>query len=767
MPMPRALQGAVKPAADALRLLLACGADLPPAGVALSPRENAFVWLSRLAVDAVWNPGGKETDPESTRRRLLHGLEASFGHSAGATFPLLVAARGHGEPAEVRSTFSQAAEAMRHVDPSRLEHDLLGELYEAHVDRSKDGPRGQHFSPRPVVHLILSRLHQRVPYGRMYDPAMGTGRFLVEHLQHIRQEGASAADMVTSVAGSELSRVSHCLAQANLLLQLAARGTEGQLPAPRLMLENSLWALEERRRSEYDICCANPPYAGERGNKALFDRLTREIPSLTVRRAPRMDLFYYFAELCLEVTRPGGVIGLLTTAYWLTADGAAGLRERLHHRAEVLEVVDFGEQRLFGSAGGQHNLAIVLRRRPVTGAVAADGPMAWARVRAPGPLAETCARVAEALDDAQASLGSSENLSVIAGVGEMVRPEGPAGVWHIPVGQRREQVLDAIAAAGVQLGSVARVSQGLISGADRVSPSNLDRLPRGRVSDIGHGIFVLTPEELAAAGISETDPLVRPLIKNSEIERYAVTAVPQLRILYMDEQVDPKDHPAVMRHLRRYRPVLESRREALTGAIPWWRLHWPRRKAIFEQPKIMCPYRARGNTFAYIDGPLYASADAYLIWGPSREELTRLTGVLNSSVTDFWFAHRGKRKGSQREYYATPLRGVPVPHPARMDRAKVCPLVDRAPLDYSLTERVRWAAEKGDWEAADTAIRRVTGAIVQLRTNSTAMDLRGIALEVVEERRLENLLDVLVAIRYGLYGPREWMYQVIIEAGTD
>ncbi len=128
-----------------------------------------------------------------------------------------------------------------------------------------------------------------------------------------------------------------------------------------MLLENSLWTLGATASPLYDLCVANPPYVGERNHKSTFDALLREIPSLTVKRAPRMDLFYYFVELALEVTRPGGVIALLTTAYWLTADGARGLRERLSSRARILEIVDFGDQKLFPSAVGQHSLAIVLR----------------------------------------------------------------------------------------------------------------------------------------------------------------------------------------------------------------------------------------------------------------------------------------------------------------------------------------------------------------------------------------------------------------------
>jgi hypothetical protein len=393
--------------------------------------------------------------------------------------------------------------------------------------------------------------------------------------------------------------------------------------------------------------------------------------------------------------------------------------------------------------------------------------MAWARVRAGAPLDVTCMRIGEALDEAVARQGSVENLSVTAGVGDMVRPDGPSGVWHIPAGRRREQVLEAITSAGVQLGSLATVSQGLISGADRVSQANVDRLDGAEPEDVGRGVFVLTPDELAEARIPQDHPLVQPFVKNSELERFALTAVPRFRLLYLDETADPMADPAIEAHLRRYRSLLEARREVRTGAIPWWRLHWPRARGLFEQPKILSPHRARRNTFAYVESPLFASADAYVIGDADPGELVRLTGLLNSSVADFWFAHRGKRKGSQREYYATPLRTIPVPHPGRSEAAPEPRLADRLPLDEAIVDRVTWAAEKGDWLAVDSAIRRITGAIIDLRTRPATSDLHEIALEIVEERRLEGLLDSVVAVRYGLYGEDAWMYEVVLEASSD
>jgi len=763
--MPRTVlrQVGYEPAADALRLLLRCGESLPAAGIGLSSTENTFVWLARLMCDAATSPRAGDHGPEAVRQRLAGRIERLFSGEA-AQFPLLTGTRSTDSDDAGPGPFQDAARQLRTLDLTGADFDILGELYGAYVERGRFSPQGQHFTPGSVAKLMVDRAVRAGVGGRLYDPAMGTGQFLVPYLSKLRTEGASAHDLVTSISGSELSRVSHCLAQANLVLKVAAMRPRTPLPAPDLRLENSLWNLGEAGSARYDICCANPPYLGERTHKAVFDRLRREIPSLAVRKAPHTDLFYYFAELALEVTRPGGVIALLTTAYWLTADGAAELRENLDAKAALLELVDFGEQRIFHSAGGQHNLLVLLRKRG--GRRAAEQPLTWARVRRPAPLPELCEAASACLDEARTRGGAVETERISAGVGQLVRPSGARGVWHVPAGRRREEVLEAIAGMGTRLGDVARVSQGLISGADRVTETNYRRLAWGRPVELGTGIFVLTPQELEWAGIPLDCAVVRPFYKNSQIERYgAIPDRPRRYVLYLDGSLSIDSLKPVQRHLLRYRPILEQRREVRAGRIPWWRLHWPRRESLFTGPKLACPHRAASNTFELSDSPFFASADVYFVSGlDSRDHLNLLLGVLNSAVLDFWFAHRGKRKGEQREYYATPLREVPVPPLVEWPDDEVASLTERAAIDESLPDRVAWSVARGDLASADRPIARVASELRGVRRRMTGDDLREIALGIIEERRLEMILGQIVAARYGMTGDRAWMYELVLES---
>lgn len=767
----RTLAESARPAADALRRLLKLGGELPPAGTGLTETENAFVWLARLLVDARLCPSGEEASPGAVLERVSSELTQRFGPHAGTVFPLLAGSGRLSRSARSASPagFQSAALDARILASTAGPWDDLGEVFGAWMERGSQRRGCQYYTPRPVAGLLLRRLLSQGATGRLYDPAMGTGQLLVPYLSHLTRTGASADTILRSVAGSELSRVSHCLAQANLLLRLPEAVTAGTpLPPPQLLLENSLWRYGDGEAEQYDLCCANPPYLGERRNKAFFDELCAGAPTLAGLRAPRADLLYYFLELALERVRPGGLVGFLTTAYWLTADGASRLREGLEARAEVLELVDFGEQRLFSSAQGHHSLLVVLRKAATEQAPARDADTRWVRVVRPGPLETVCEAVEDALDGAQEAPAQG-NHYVRAGRGELVRPGGASGAWHIPSDRRTESVLARIGAAELRLRDLARVSQGLISGADRVSTSNAHRL-RGGSYHIGEGVFVLETPELVHAGLRVPCPVLRPFYKNSDIERYGLPGdAPQRYVVYLDGSVPLEGcPPQVVQHLSRYRALLEERREVRLGSIPWWRLHWPRTEALFGGPKILCPHRAPRNTFAFSERPVFASADVYYIAGlPDARHFAWLTGVLNSRILDFWCDHRGKRKGGLREYYATPLKEIPLPRPQLGGGDEVRSLAGAAPLDEGLAERMAWHASRGDVGPVDHAIARASQAIIDLRSNSSSDDLRQIAMEVIEERRLEAILTQLAALRYGLTNGESWMLQEILEAHAE
>jgi adenine-specific DNA-methyltransferase len=99
--------------------------------------------------------------------------------------------------------------------------------------------------------------------------------------------------------------------------------------------------------------------------------------------------------------------------------------------------------------------------------------------------------------------------------------------------------------------------------------------------------------------------------------------------------------------------------------MPWYRLHWPRRREEMVGPKLVVPRRAQEPRFCLdLSGSAISSDCTYLVAPPEVEEpveyLIRLMLALNSPWVSKWLESNGKRKGKMFEFYSTPLRSLPV-----------------------------------------------------------------------------------------------------------
>ncbi len=170
-------------------------------------------------------------------------------------------------------------------------------------------------------------------------------------------------------------------------------------------LDISLWP------DEIDAVIANPPYVGEKGNAELFRQLKIDFPELKPYFGIRMDLLYLFLHRILERLPTLKKAALLTSEYWLVADGAKKLRS--HMDGNVSELTRLGGRK-FKEAPGHHSLITVLE---------------------------------------------SGSESCLVNEERQVRLEGET--WspfsEVPKGE------------GTPLGELTRIRQGIVSGADKVS----------------------------------------------------------------------------------------------------------------------------------------------------------------------------------------------------------------------------------------------------------------------------------------------------------
>lgn len=226
--------------------------------------------------------------------------------------------------------------------------DLLGLAYERFFPDLFKGRRGQFFTPRPLVELLLAV--GAVGEGdTVLDPTCGSGGFLVV-----------AARRGARVRGIERDPLLATLARVNLRLA----GLEGDVVAA------DFFAAEPE---PVDVVVANPPFSVDVRGPVL------ERYELGAGRE-RVASDALFVEAVERWVVPGGRAALVLPWSLWTNPSASALRDRVDAAwvREATCALPEGVFRPFGGAAGRAGL-LWLRRRP-----APPVPMRWAELADPG-----------------------------------------------------------------------------------------------------------------------------------------------------------------------------------------------------------------------------------------------------------------------------------------------------------------------------------------------------------------------------------------------
>lgn len=384
----------------------------------------------------------------------------------------------------------------------------------------------------------------------------------------------------------------------------------------------------------FDIIIGNPPYLGEKGHKGQFKAIKDAV--LGEFYQGKMDLFYFFFHLGLNLTANSGVIAYITTNYWVTATGGTKLRTDIEKRSDIVEIVNFNELKIFESAQGQHNMITVLVKGKE------NGDLAYKETKEIGY--QGIEKISEILSSAPRYISSSNLFDN----------------GYISITQKDDDVvLDKIKKNAIPLGIICNINTGIQTGADRLSAKHIEKF--NIKGNEGEGIFVLNKRELEEKRISESDRLLRPWYKNSDIYRYGCKVGQGEFVIYATQESEIQPTQEIIDHLSRFRNILVDRREFKNNRKPFYLLHWPRDEKIFTGAKIIAPQRSSRNTFGYNEIPWYASADVYFITTKNESyQLKYILALLNSKLYYVWLYSKGKRKGNSLELYQTPLSEVPI-----------------------------------------------------------------------------------------------------------
>lgn len=247
-----------------------------------------------------------------------------------------------GRAALVREVFSNSFNYMKSGIHLRQ---VINKLNEIDFNRSKDkqvfgviyekflaglqsaGTLGEFYTPRGVTRFMAEMVDPALGQ-KVLDPACGTGGFLVEVVELLKEKSTSVKEreaLSDDVVGWEYKPLPYLLANTNLILH--------DINLPRIKSQDSLARplVDYTEKDRVDVVLANPPFGG-----VVSNNNEKNFPS-DLRSKESADLFLL---IILRVLKVGGKAAIVLPDGSLSGDGVkARIRKKLLKECNVHTII--------------------------------------------------------------------------------------------------------------------------------------------------------------------------------------------------------------------------------------------------------------------------------------------------------------------------------------------------------------------------------------------------------------------------------------------
>ena len=294
--------------------------------------------------------------------------------------------------------------------------DIKGKAYEELVGANLRGDRGEFFTPRNVMHMVVEMLAPRDDE-RVLDPACGTGGFLVVAMNRIIEElekqlskefrkpkakwsdddNRAFQDRIKEIAadnffGFDLNPDLVKATKMNMVMNNDGSGnifqTDSLLPPHqwdgefRSELMKALGVRESALRNEsslglYDVIVTNPPFGSKIPIKdphileqynlgSIWERDKTERDRWTITKRPQSSVppEQLFIERCLQLLKPGGRLGIVLPDSILGAPSLGYIREWLIQKTRILASIDLHVDTFQPRNGTQTSVLFLQKKTP-------------------------------------------------------------------------------------------------------------------------------------------------------------------------------------------------------------------------------------------------------------------------------------------------------------------------------------------------------------------------------------------------------------------
>ncbi|MAO64102.1 MAG: hypothetical protein CL666_03810 [Balneola sp.] len=194
----------------------------------------------------------------------------------------------------------------------------FNDIYEKILkDLQSAGNAGEYYTPRAVTKFMTQMVSPQIGE-TVFDPACGTGGFLVDAIEHMKEQSSSVEDLKAfqeNIRGVEKKPMPHMLCTTNLILH--------GIDVPNVRRDNTLNKPynEYKAKDRVDVVLTNPPFGGQEE-----DGIEKNFPAQFQTRETA-DLFLV---LIMRLLKEGGRCALVLPDGFLFGEGVkTRIKERL------------------------------------------------------------------------------------------------------------------------------------------------------------------------------------------------------------------------------------------------------------------------------------------------------------------------------------------------------------------------------------------------------------------------------------------------------
>ena len=163
------------------------------------------------------------------------------------------------------------------------------------------------------------------------------------------------------------------------------------------------------------------------------------------------------------------------------------------------------------------------------------------------------------------------------------------------------------------------------------------------ISTGGDKIFRVSTETVKELHLEKE--ILHKILVGAEIDSYQINDKNNL-IIYTTKDTDIDNYDNIYNYLLPHQIKLSGKRETVKGTLPWWCLHWPRYKGLFEEPKIIMRQTSDSIRCVFDDSGFYV-LDSILVFKKNSDEYCYkyIATVLNSTLTDYLYKNLTQEEG--------------------------------------------------------------------------------------------------------------------------